>query len=290
MITFENQIIENTIFVNVLLQDIIYQNVVFKNCTFQKATFKKVRVWACFYENCTFQDCDLSVVHLFNWGGAMSDSVLNRCKLGHQESPSYIVRTSFNNCKIKRLELFTYLLADIKFVGKIEDVRINLFDSKEISQYNSPENAKIVEERIKQEIGVGFNSNKAILKNIDFSRARFSFIDFNDCEIQGLIPPNDHKHIFINENFPQIIRNVLTEIEQNWDDFETKNWAISCIKKFENKKVAFISITEFATFENLDFAEKLFIIIKNKMSENMRQSIIELSESIDYQKVKLGIN
>lgn len=244
------------------MTEVVFQNVNFYNCTFDKTICVGTRFWCCFFDNCTFNRTDLSNTYLGAWGGGQSNCKFIKCKLGKLIDASYLTNTTFDNCKIKGAEIRSYYLDNVKFIGFIDDFRIRKFITKEIGQYQTPERTKIVEQKIKEKIDVAFDNPKAVLKNIDFSEARLQFLDFSECELIDISVAKDDKHLLIYDNLQIVAKKVYDEVEQNWDNEETKSWALYCTKNYLNLQTGIVCYYDFKHYENEAFADKLMALFR----------------------------
>lgn len=239
---------------------VVFKNVNFFNCIFDKTICKGTRFWCCFFDNCTFNRIDLNNTYLGAWGGGQSNCKFIKCKLGKSITVSYMTNITFDTCKIKDVEIRGYYLDNIKFIGLIDGFIIRKFITKEIGQYQTPERTKIVEQLIKEKIGKVFDNPKAVLKNIDFSEARLQFLDFSECELTDITVPNDDKHLLIYDHLQIVAKKVYDDVEQNWDNEETKSWALFCTQKFLDLPTGIVCYYDFKHYENETFADKLMAL------------------------------
>jgi uncharacterized protein YjbI with pentapeptide repeats len=244
------------------MTEVVFKNVNFYNCFFDKTICIKTRFWCCFFDNCTFNRIDLNNTNIGAWGGGQSNCKFVKCKINKLTDASYLTNSIFDNCKIKGTEIRSCYLESVKFIGFIDDFRISKFNTKEIGQYQTPEKTKFIEQQIKEKIGGAFDNPKAILKNIDFSEARLQFVDFSKCEMTNINIANDDKHLLVYDNLQIIANQVYKNIEQNWDNEETKNWALNCTKKYLKLQTDIICYYDFKHYENEQFANKLMALFR----------------------------
>ena len=273
------KIVEETIFENVDfvdydftksdLTEVVFKNVNFCNCIFNKTICGHTRFWCCFFENCTFTKVDLSNTYLGGWGGGQNNCTFVKCKLGKVIDGSFITNSIFENCKIKNCTIFCLYMENVRFVGLIDDLMIRRMNNKEVMQHQIPDKAEEVILRIKDHINMKniLEIPKAIIKKIDFSLATMQFLDFSECELYDIISPMDDKHLLIDRDVDKVKTWVSEEVEKQWYNADSKNWALSCIKNVQDNKIAIVCWYEFKHFENELFADKLMELFRKAKRE-----------------------
>jgi uncharacterized protein YjbI with pentapeptide repeats len=259
---FEDRDFVDYDFTKTEMTEVVFKNVNFNNCIFDKTICIKTRFWCCFFDNCTFRRTDLNNTNLGAWGGGQSNCRFIKCKISKLVDASYLIDTIFDNCKLKGIEIRSYFLDNVKFIGFLDDFRIREFDTNEIAQYQTPEKAEFVKQKIREKIDGVFDNPKTTLKNIDFSEARLQFVDFSNCEMTNITVANDGKHLFINSNLKIISKQVYENIEQNWNNEKTKAWALLCTKKYLNLPAGIICYYDFKHYENEQFADDLMALFQ----------------------------
>jgi uncharacterized protein YjbI with pentapeptide repeats len=259
---FEDFTFENYDFTRSAFGGLIFKNVVFEGCLFDKTVMTNTRFWCCFFQNCRFSNTNLAVVNLFSWGGAMSGCTLFKCQIHSMISPSYIIDSIFDKCKILRGQWECILVQNVKFIGTLNDFCIFPFKLSNINQYQTPEKAEEVSNKIKKIVGKRFDLVKPLLKNVDFSEAELAFSDFKTCDFEDIIPPNDERNLLINNNLSAITQLVLNDIDKNWGNEATKSWAKYSAERYKDSDNAIISHQTFKYYENDEFADKLMALFK----------------------------
>jgi uncharacterized protein YjbI with pentapeptide repeats len=249
-------------FTNTNLTYVIFKNVHFSNCIFCKTMVAGTKFWCCFFDNCSFKNINLTGTYLGAWGGGQSNCQFDKCKFGGVVDASYLINCTFNECRLKTVEIKTHYVKNVKFAGVLDDIRFSKFNNKEIGQYQTIEKAKQTEEIIKTLVGKTFDASKISFTEVDFSDAKIRYADLSQCELYRCIPPVGDNHILIEKNANQVASRVKLNIERNWSNKETKSWALACVKRFENTDAAIISYSEFEHMENRKFAEELMLLFK----------------------------
>jgi uncharacterized protein YjbI with pentapeptide repeats len=260
MTKFDGRKFVNYDFANSDLTSVIFKNTDFENCVFNKTILNNTRFWCCFFDRCKFINTNITAT-LGAWGGGLSNCIFEKCKFGGIIYGSYFIDCDFNKCKIKTTFFQTFLMKNVRFAGLLDDLSFQKFTKKDIYEYQSAETAQQVEERIRKIVGNAFDREKVILENIDFAEARLQFADFENCEINGIIPPDDDKHILIYD-IATVAQRVRADIEQNWSDMETKTWALRCVEKYAKRMTEIVSFYEFKHFADEAFADKLLSLFK----------------------------
>jgi len=253
---FENKDFVDYDFTKSNLTMVVFKNCNFSNCVFHKTILDNTRLWGCFFDGCKFINTNFSTSALGSWGGGFSNNEFEKCRFGGYIEGSFFVDCKFSKCKIKTTYFQTYLMKNIRFDGLLDDVSFRKFRREDIYKYQSEKVGKQVENRIREVVGKAFENEKVLLENVDFSECRLQFISLEDCDTNLIKVPNDGKHLLIRD-IASVARKVYADIEQNWNDENTKTWALSRAENYFNRTTEIVSFYEFKHFENDEFGEKL---------------------------------
>ena len=259
--TFEDVCFTSYDFTKTNLANVVFKNVNFSGCLFQKTNLDHTRFWCCFFDDCEFTSVNLSATYLGSWGGGLSGCVFQKCKFGKIINASYFIDCTFDRCKLKATYFQTYLMRNIRFVGLIDDLSFQKFFTKEIYEYQQPGVVKKVEDKIRERVGSAFDRTEVVLHNIDFSACKTLFTSFENCTVEGIIPPNDENELLVN-NIDTVAKKVYDDIALCWPDADTKSWALRCTENYFNRTTEIISFYELKHFENEEFAEKLMHLFR----------------------------
>jgi fluoroquinolone resistance protein len=168
----------------------------FTDCIFDKARCREWALWRCSFSSCSFVATDLRG-GVF---GGVQEGVRNRftdVNFSRATLSGVIFGSAeFKNCRFGRLKKVDFegsSFVDCSFEGILEEVEFRRFagDLPDV-----PPNA---------------------MRNIDFTKARFRFVDFHDLDLENVRFPTDEEHIVFLEDYAKTLDRVVKELRKQAD-------------------------------------------------------------------------